>query len=57
MLDIGKMNKCWQNLANRGILFIPRATQQDVGVVATMAPVHSNTSLFVGFSGPSTPAL
>ena len=41
------------HLANRGILFIPRAAAADGEIVAVMAPAHSNTSLFVGLSGPS----
>jgi hypothetical protein len=41
------------HLANRGILFIPRACAVAGEVIATMAPVHSNTKLFVGFSGPA----
>ena len=41
------------HLANRGILFIPRATGVAGEVIATMTPTHSNTSLFVGFSGPA----
>ena len=44
-------------LANRGILFIPRATAVAGEVIATMTPTHSNTSLFVGFSGPATVSL
>ena len=39
------------HLANRGILFIPRATAVAGEVIATMTPTHSNISLFVGFSG------
>ena len=45
------------HLANRGILFIPRATVVAGEVIATMTPTHSNTSLFVGFSGPATASL
>ena len=45
------------HLANRGILFIPRATGVAGEVIATMTPTHSNTSLFVGFSGPAAASL
>ena len=39
------------HLANRGILFIPRASVAEGQIVAVMTPAHSNTSLFLGFSG------
>ena len=39
------------HLANRGILFIPRVSVAEGQIVAVMTPAHSNTSLFLGFSG------